>query len=171
MLNGINPVIWLACRLASSCQTKQGQECHETQYQKWCMRVPSVPDIDYPAGLCMYIHVLNLCRERRLHVLCRALRILRTADVIFCEDCRHTRKLLSHYNISTSLQSLHQHNEAKRSGKVVSLLHQGQAVALVSDAGTPGISDPGAITVAEAVAAGCDVVPIPGPCAVCHFVS
>eukprot|EP00892_Ulva_mutabilis_P003855 jgi/Ulvmu1/1841/UM119_0060.1 len=96
----------------------------------------------------------------------RALRVLRTADVIFCEDCRHTRRLLTNFDISTALQSLHQHNEAKRSAEVVSLLQQGQAVALVSDAGTPGISDPGSITVAETVAAGYNVVPIPGPSAV-----
>ena len=99
--------------------------------------------------------------------LCRALRILRTADVIFCEDCRHTRKLLTHFEISSMLESLHRHNEVNRSDRVVSLLRRGHAVALVCDAGTPGISDPGSITVAATVAAGYDVVPIPGPSAVC----
>lgn len=98
--------------------------------------------------------------------VCRALHVLRTADIIFCEDCRHTRKLLSHFEISTALESLHQHNETRKSSRLVSFLQQGQAVALVSDAGTPGISDPGSITVTQAIAAGYDVVPIPGPCAV-----
>ena len=96
----------------------------------------------------------------------RALDVLRSVDAIAAEDCRVTARLLKHYGISVPLIALHEHNERRASQKILRLLEQGGAVALVSDAGTPAISDPGAITVALARAAGHPVVPIPGASAV-----
>jgi 16S rRNA (cytidine1402-2'-O)-methyltransferase len=95
----------------------------------------------------------------------RALRILGEASLIACEDTRHTRRLLDHYGIRTPLVSYHEHNEAARSGELVDRLRQGGNVALVSDAGTPLISDPGYRLVAKAVAEGIRVEPVPGACA------
>lgn len=85
----------------------------------------------------------------------RALRVLERSDVIFSEDCRHTSKLTRHYGITTPRVSYHQHNEAKRNSELVDRLKQGQTVALVSDAGCPGVSDPGASAVVAAISAGC----------------
>lgn len=96
----------------------------------------------------------------------RALRVLQGSDVIYSEDCRHTSKLTNHYGINTPRVSYHQHNEAKRNHELVARLQQGQTVALVSDAGCPGVSDPGSSAVVAAIAAGCKVVPIPGASAV-----
>ncbi len=93
----------------------------------------------------------------------RALRTLREADVIAAEDTRHTAKLLRHYEIRTRLLSLHEHNEYARIPTVIDWLNAGKSVALVSDAGTPAISDPGAALVRAVRAAGLPVVPIPGP--------
>jgi len=93
----------------------------------------------------------------------RALRVLRQADRIACEDTRQTQKLLNHYGVQTPTVSLHQHNERERSTELIEQLKAGQRVALVSDAGTPGISDPGSWLVQEAIAAGAPVFPIPGP--------
>ena len=95
----------------------------------------------------------------------RALRILREADVIACEDTRHTRKLLAHYEIRKPLLSYHEHNEAQRAAELVARAQRGERVAVVSDAGTPGISDPGFRVVRAAVDAGVPVVSIPGPVA------
>src|SRR5205814_6698508 len=81
----------------------------------------------------------------------RALRVLREADLIACEDTRHTRKLLSHYEISKPTISYHEHNEHERASQLVRKLEDGLNVALVSDAGTPLISDPGLNLVREAV--------------------
>lgn len=96
----------------------------------------------------------------------RALRLLRQADVVACEDTRHTRKLLAHYGIARPLVSYHEHNEVVRAKELLARLEAGQSVALVSDAGTPLISDPGYRLVCGALAAGIPVVPIPGPSAV-----
>jgi 16S rRNA (cytidine1402-2'-O)-methyltransferase len=96
----------------------------------------------------------------------RALRILREVDLVAAEDTRRTSNLLRHYQIQTPLLSLHEHNERRRSAKLLELLSIGRSIALVSDAGTPGIADPGAHLVAEARAAGFPIVPIPGPSAV-----
>ncbi|HXG32595.1 MAG TPA: 16S rRNA (cytidine(1402)-2'-O)-methyltransferase [Bryobacteraceae bacterium] len=95
----------------------------------------------------------------------RALRVLREADLIACEDTRQTRKLLEHYGISRPLVSYHEHNERKRAGELLARLQSGASVALVSDAGTPLISDPGYRLVAAARDAGIAVVPVPGPSA------
>lgn len=95
----------------------------------------------------------------------RALRVLREADLIAAEDTRHTRKLLSHYDIHTPLTSYHQHNRRKKGAQLLEQLAAGKNIALVSDAGLPGVSDPGSELVAEALETGCRVVPVPGPSA------
>lgn len=93
----------------------------------------------------------------------RALDVLASAAAIAAEDTRNTGHLLAHYEITANrLMSLHQHNERAAAEKVIALLAQGQSVALVSDAGTPAVSDPGALLVAEVRAAGYRVIPIPG---------
>lgn len=96
----------------------------------------------------------------------RAVRILSEADLIAAEDTRHTRVLLSHYNITTELQAFHEHNEAQLEGRILERIAAGQAVALVSDAGTPLISDPGYRLVRAAREAGLPVFSVPGPSAV-----
>jgi 16S rRNA (cytidine1402-2'-O)-methyltransferase len=95
----------------------------------------------------------------------RALRVLKEADLIACEDTRHTRKLLAHYQINTPTISYHEHNERERSVELVKKLEAGQNIAVVSDAGTPLISDPGFRIVQEAIERAISVVPIPGPSA------
>lgn len=96
----------------------------------------------------------------------RALRTLREVDVIAAEDTRRTAKLLAHYEIQKSMVSLHEHNEHREAPRLVARLLKGERIALVSDAGTPGIADPGARLVREARDAGVQVVPIPGPSAI-----
>lgn len=96
----------------------------------------------------------------------RALRVLKEADLIACEDTRHTRKLLSHFQISKPTVSYHEHNEHERAGELLMRLEEGLNIALVSDAGTPLISDPGFRIINDAIAHGISVVPIPGPSAV-----
>ncbi|MBE0583089.1 MAG: 16S rRNA (cytidine(1402)-2'-O)-methyltransferase [Desulfofustis sp.] len=95
----------------------------------------------------------------------RAVRILREVDLIAAEDTRHTRKLLSHFAIATPLVSYYREKETQRATELIEQIAGGASVALVSDAGTPGISDPGAILVRQARAAGLQIVPIPGPSA------
>ena len=94
----------------------------------------------------------------------RALRILREVSLIAAEDTRQTRKLLQHYSISTKMLSYHEHNKLVRREQLLDALEQGE-IALVSDAGTPGLSDPGYLLVQAALEAGHDVSPIPGPSA------
>ncbi|WP_183636675.1 16S rRNA (cytidine(1402)-2'-O)-methyltransferase [Niveibacterium umoris] len=96
----------------------------------------------------------------------RALAVLGKVDAIAAEDTRHTRRLLDHHGIRTRLLAVHQHNEQAAADGLVGLLEQGQHIALVTDAGTPAVSDPGAKVVARVQAAGFPVVPIPGPSAV-----
>jgi len=95
----------------------------------------------------------------------RALRILREADLICAEDTRTTRKLLTHYQIQNRLLSCHSYNVKQRIPQILSKLQQGQRIALVSEAGTPGISDPGHTLVMAAIREQIPVVPIPGPSA------
>lgn len=101
----------------------------------------------------------------------RAVRVLKEASVIAAEDTRHTKKLLVHFGIQTPLTSYHEHNERDKSALMVEKLLSGSDVALVSDAGTPGISDPGYRLVALAVEKGIRVVPVPGPSAIVSLVS
>jgi len=99
-------------------------------------------------------------------VTLRVLRELAEADVLLCEDTRHTRGLLQRHGIDARLLSYHEHNEAKRTAELIPRLEDGARVALVSDAGMPGISDPGARLVAAALEAGVPVTVLPGPSAV-----
>ncbi|MBE4592640.1 16S rRNA (cytidine(1402)-2'-O)-methyltransferase [Vibrio navarrensis] len=96
----------------------------------------------------------------------RAIEVLSTVDLIAAEDTRHTGKLLSHFNIQTKTFALHDHNEQQKAQVLVDKLLAGQNIALVSDAGTPLISDPGYHLVSQCRQAGVKVVPLPGPCAV-----
>jgi 16S rRNA (cytidine1402-2'-O)-methyltransferase len=96
----------------------------------------------------------------------RALRVLRSVDRVACEDTRQTQKLLSHFGIAVPTVSCHAHNEHQRTEELIAELKNGARIALVSDAGMPGISDPGEFLVAQAVAAGIPVIPIPGASAV-----
>jgi 16S rRNA (cytidine1402-2'-O)-methyltransferase len=98
-------------------------------------------------------------------VTLRALRVLKEADLIACEDTRQTRKLLDRYGIGTATVSYHEHNEAARAAELMVRLQAGARLALVTDAGTPGISDPGYRLIALAAAGGVPVFPIPGPSA------
>jgi len=99
-------------------------------------------------------------------VTLRVLRELSEADVVLCEDTRHTRKLLERHGVRARLVSYHEHNEARRTGEMVPRLEAGERIALVSDAGLPGISDPGARLIAAALEAGVEVTVLPGPSAV-----
>src|SRR5688572_25882939 len=95
----------------------------------------------------------------------RAVETLTSVGVIACEDTRHTRKLLNHFGIKNKLLSYHEHNEAERSDELAGYLEQGISVAVVSDAGLPGISDPSFRIVRRAIDIGADVVTVPGPVA------
>src|SRR5436309_654420 len=99
-------------------------------------------------------------------VTLRVLRELAEADLVLCEDTRHTRRLLDRHGIRARLRSYHEHNEASRTAEVLPRLVAGEQIALVSDAGLPGISDPGARLVAAALEAGVAVTVLPGASAV-----
>lgn len=101
----------------------------------------------------------------------RALRILKEVDLIACEDTRVTRKLLNHYEISTSTIAFHQHSDNEKIQKLIEDLKSGKNIAVVTDAGTPGVSDPGNILVEAAIEAEIEVQPIPGASAVASLIS
>ena len=92
----------------------------------------------------------------------RAIDILKKSDIILCEDTRNSKKLLSHYNIKSKLVSYHKFNERKISEEIVSEIHKYDIVSLISDAGTPIISDPGKILINELVSKNIPIIPIPG---------
>ena len=96
----------------------------------------------------------------------RAVEVLSSTALVIAEDTRHSRRLLDHYRIATPLSSYHEHNEAKETPRLVTRLRGGDSIALISDAGTPLISDPGSRLVDAALGAGIRVVPIPGPSSV-----
>jgi 16S rRNA (cytidine1402-2'-O)-methyltransferase len=96
----------------------------------------------------------------------RALRILKEVDLVAAEDTRHSRKLFQHYGITTSLTSYFEHNESLKAERLLETLHQGKSVALISDAGTPGIADPGYRLVSRCRAEGISVEAVPGPSAI-----
>lgn len=123
------------------------------------MRFPSPSDRqdDGPALYIVSTPIGNL-----EDITLRALRVLNEVALIAAEDTRHTRKLLSAYEISTRMMALHEHNEAERAARVVEMVRSGESVALVTDAGTPCISDPGYRLVSLAAADGVRVIPIPG---------
>ncbi|MDD3352280.1 16S rRNA (cytidine(1402)-2'-O)-methyltransferase [Zoogloea sp.] len=96
----------------------------------------------------------------------RALAILKAVDAVACEDTRHSQRLLDAFGIKTRLVALHEHNEQEAAGQVIRMLEEGRQVALITDAGTPAVSDPGARAVARVQDAGFPVVPVPGASAV-----
>ena len=96
----------------------------------------------------------------------RALDILKKSNVILCEDTRVSKKLLSHYKIKTKLISNYKFNEKKNLEKTLSIINEGKVVSLISDAGTPSISDPGRLLINQCIQKGISVVPIPGPSAI-----
>jgi len=114
---------------------------------------------EFPPGLYVVATPLGNAAD----VTLRALWVLHLADCIAAEDTRTTAPLLARYAIATPLLALHRHNEARAAARILARLAQGQRVALVSDAGTPAISDPGALLVRAALAAGVRVLPVPGP--------
>ena len=95
----------------------------------------------------------------------RAVKVLGEVDLILAEDTRTSTKLLNHYNISRPLQSFHMHNEHKKLEGIILQLNYGKTIAMISDAGTPGISDPGFLLVREAIANNIEVICLPGPTA------
>jgi 16S rRNA (cytidine1402-2'-O)-methyltransferase len=111
------------------------------------------------------IYVVSTPIGNLADITLRAIDILKAVDVVAAEDTRHTRKLLEHYGIKAKMLSLHEHNESERSEYIVDSVLAGQSVALVSDAGTPLISDPGHTLIHRAKTQNVTVVPIPGPSA------
>ena len=101
----------------------------------------------------------------------RALEVLKSVDLIACEDTRVTQKLLNHYGIDTKCFSYHKYNERERVNYFLKELSDGKKIALVSDAGTPMICDPGAVIVSELVKSGFTISALPGACAVTTFLS
>ena len=101
----------------------------------------------------------------------RAVDILKNVDLVLAEDTRHSKKLFAHYEIDTPLKAFHEHNEKDKTEKVINEINAGQSIAMISDAGTPLISDPGYHLVSKAKKAGIDVVPIPGPSALIAAIS
>ena len=119
---------------------------------------PSVPSEPLAPGLYLVATPIGNLGDITL----RALEVLRGVDRIACEDTRQTQKLLNHFEIAKPTISCHEHNEHTRATELIQNIKAGKAVALVSDAGTPGVSDPGSWLVREAIAAGVPVFPIPG---------
>jgi 16S rRNA (cytidine1402-2'-O)-methyltransferase len=120
---------------------------------------------DQPTRLDPALYVVATPLGNLRDITLRALDVLRGAGVIAAEDTRITRRLLSHYQIRNTMMSVHEHNESAASQAVVERLARGESVAYVTDAGTPGISDPGSILVRRVREAGFPVVPVPGPSA------
>ena len=101
----------------------------------------------------------------------RTVEILKSSDLVACEDTRHTQKLLNHLGIRVRTFSCRSHNEESAAAKIISLLDEGKTVSYASDAGTPGLSDPGSVLVRMAAKAGHDIIPIPGPSAFAALLS
>ena len=120
---------------------------------------PQRPSADVPAGI-LYVVATPIGHLDDITV--RALEVLKTADCIAAEDTRNTGRLLAHHGIKADLISYHEHNERRRTPQLMTRLNAGQTVALVSDAGTPTLSDPGFILVRQAAAAGIRIQPLPG---------
>jgi 16S rRNA (cytidine1402-2'-O)-methyltransferase len=122
----------------------------------------------YPTG-CLYVLATPIGNMADISV--RALHVLSLVDAIACEDTRHTQGLLRHYGLEKPLLAVHEHNEMEMAVKLVARLQAGERIAYVSDAGTPGVSDPGARLVAAAQAAGLRCMPLPGASSVTAAIS
>lgn len=122
----------------------------------------------YPAGA---LYVVATPIGNLADITLRALHVLTIADAIACEDTRHTRHLLQAYGVQTTLLAVHEHNERQAAEEIIARLGAGQRIALVSDAGTPSVSDPGARLCAAVRAAGLRIVPVPGPSSVTALLS
>ncbi|MCB1961233.1 MAG: 16S rRNA (cytidine(1402)-2'-O)-methyltransferase, partial [Rhodocyclaceae bacterium] len=127
--------------------------------------------IDSPLSRTPSLYVVATPIGNLQDITLRALAVLRAVDVVAAEDTRHTAQLLTAHGISARLVAAHEHNEEKAAAQIVDRLAAGEQVALVSDAGTPGISDPGARLVARVRAAGYPVVPVPGASAMAAAMS
>ncbi len=121
---------------------------------------------DNPSPDCGTLYIVATPVGNLEDITFRAVRILKEVFLIAAEDTRHSKKLLSHYNIATDTISCHEHNEGHRAAKLIFILQQGRDVALITDAGTPCISDPGFRLVTAVLKKNIRVVPIPGCCAV-----
>lgn len=117
------------------------------------------------------LHIVATPIGNRRDITLHALDVLRSADLIAAEDTRHSQPLLAGYGIQAKLMAVHEHNEAGAAQRIIELLREGKRVAYISDAGTPGISDPGARLVKAVRAAGLPVVPVPGVSAVATLLS
>ncbi len=133
--------------------------------------MPELPELSVPEPLPPGLYVVGTPIGHLADMTMRAIDTLRQVDTILAEDTRHTIKLLSHYDIHTPLVSCHKFNEAKRSEFIVRRIQAGAALALVSDAGMPGVSDPGGRVVAACRSAQCNVFVVPGASAVTAAVS
>ncbi len=122
-----------------------------------------VQDQSFPAGT---LYLVGMPIGNAADITLRALWILDIADLIACEDTRESRKVLDRYGIATRLIAVHEHNEASAAEKLIGQLRAGARIALITDAGSPAVSDPGARVVARVREAGCRVCPIPGASAV-----
>jgi 16S rRNA (cytidine1402-2'-O)-methyltransferase len=122
----------------------------------------------YPNG-CLYVLATPIGNMADISV--RALHVLSLVDAVACEDTRHTQSLLRHYGLEKPLLAVHEHNEMEMAAKLVTRLQAGERLAYVSDAGTPGVSDPGARLVAAAHAAGLRCMPLPGASSVTAAIS
>lgn len=123
-------------------------------------------DVEEPAKRCGVLYVVATPIGNLEDMTYRAVRILRAVDLIAAEDTRHSRKLCVHFGVSTPLTSYFSHNEAHKGEQLVQRLLRGEDIALISDAGTPAISDPGEVLVRKSIDAGIKVVPVPGASAV-----
>ncbi len=130
------------------------------------MRDTEIPSSPKPTRLPGTLYIVATPIGNLEDITLRALRVLKAVDLIAAEDTRHSGKLLAHYQIVGPIISCHEHNEARRIPQLIEKMHSGSDVALISDAGTPAISDPGYRLVKAAVEAGLAVVPIPGASAV-----
>jgi 16S rRNA (cytidine1402-2'-O)-methyltransferase len=150
---GINPHLTSACNLPVYPPKASAQKPGPLSFVNMCAVMPgTLYLVATPIG--------NLA-----DITHRALQVLKDVDLIACEDTRHTRKLLNHYGIDTKTISYHEHNEQQRESHLIDFLKQGNDVAVVSDAGTPSISDPGFRLVRAAIENEVPVVPVPGPSA------
>ena len=120
--------------------------------------------MSYIQASCLYIVATPIGNLQDMSA--RAIETLSNVDIICCEDTRHSKRLLDHFSINAKLQSLHDHNEKDKSARIVEWLQSGQSIALISDAGTPLISDPGCFLVNCVKEAGFEVIPVPGACAI-----